>query len=69
MDNKEYDEEFYKMINSEDWDLGVDDVMTELPVGELLLPSPIPGVWLKLYLGFNIENPGFNIEEPGEYYG
>lgn len=53
------------MINSEDWNLDSDDIVftiPEIPVGEVLLPSPIPGLWFRLYLGFNIE-------EPGEYYG
>ena len=58
------------MINLEDWNLDSDDIdsddivftIPEIPVGEVLLPSPIPGLWFRLYLGFNIE-------EPGEYYG
>lgn len=65
MDSQQVDKKFYEMINSEDWNLDSDDAVytiPELPVGEVILPSPIPGLWFRLYLGFNIE-------EPGEFYG
>jgi len=59
---------FYDIINQEDWDDVVpnnDPVIyrdfisqQDVPLGNMILPTPIPGVWISISLGFEIENPG-----------
>ena len=46
MDN--IDEKFYDIINGEDW--GEDSAIDVSPgiYGSLMVPSPIPGVWLNI---------------------
>ena len=29
----------------------------DIPLGNMFLPTPIPGVWINILLGFEIENP------------
>lgn len=61
---------FYDIINQEDWDIELEDVdpniqnlhknfitQSDVPFGQMFLPTPLPGVWLSLLLGFDIENP------------
>ena len=58
---------FYDIINQEDWNLIEDNIdptiqteyisQTDVPLGNMFLPTPIPGVWISLSLGFEIENP------------
>jgi hypothetical protein len=30
---------------------------TNLPIGDIIFPTPIPGIWINLNLGFEIERP------------
>ena len=58
---------FYDIINQEDWNITLEDVdpviqrdlisQADVPLGNMFLPTPIPGVWISLSLGFEIENP------------
>ena len=61
---------FYDIINQEDWDITLEDVdpniqnlhknfitQSDVPLGQMFLPTPLPGVWISLFLGFDIENP------------
>ena len=61
---------FYDIINQEDWDIALEDVdpniqnlhknfitQSDVPLGQMFLPTPLPGVWLNIFLGFEIENP------------
>jgi len=60
---------FFDIINQEDWDdVPVDDndpiiqreyiSQYDVPLGNMILPTPIPGVWISINLGFEVENPG-----------
>ena len=58
--------EFFDIINQEDWSEDVftgleEDVTffpnTNLPIGDIVFPTPIPGIWINLNLGFEIERP------------
>ena len=58
---------FYDIINQEDWNITLEDVdpviqrdfisQADVPLGNMFLPTPIPGVWISLAIGFEIENP------------
>ena len=61
---------FYDIINQEDWDIALEDVdpniqnlhknfitQSDVPLGQMFLPTPLPGLWLSIFLGFDIENP------------
>lgn len=63
--------EFYNIINQEDWDeIDVDDDPTirtdilgaeppgDFPIGTYIMPTPIPGVWISISLGLDIQDPG-----------
>ena len=59
---------FYDIINQEDWDLeSIEDIQDEpvilrqyifigdLPENSYIVPTQIPGVWLNINLGFDVE--------------
>ncbi len=58
---------FYDIINQEDWgdlDLSYDPTIRteiisqgEVPLGSVMIPTPIPGIWISLDIGFDIEGP------------
>ena len=62
---------FYDIINQEDWDeisveedptirtdnIGI-EVPGDFPIGQYIMPTPIPGVWISIALGLDIEDPG-----------
>jgi len=59
-------QQFFDIINQEDWDLDEIELPTiqrdmmsgnDIPLGNMFLPTPIPGVWINILLGFEIENP------------
>ena len=58
---QELKKQFYDIINAEDWD---DTGYTERPqeqisdvaLGDIMIPTPIPGVWIHVNLGFEIED-------------
>ena len=62
MDNKqELQKKFYDIINAEDWeDTGFPERAQreegDVPLGNIFIPTPIPGVWLNVNLGFEIED-------------
>lgn len=55
----------YDIINQENWDetdFNFDPTIRteiisqqEVPLGNVMLPTPIPGIWISLDIGFNIE--------------
>tara|TARA_B100000530_G_scaffold336447_1_gene291172 strand:- start:668 stop:874 length:207 start_codon:yes stop_codon:yes gene_type:complete len=57
--------EFFDIINQEDWDIEIleeENNMNmfdnpDIPLGDIAFPTPLPGVWINLSLGFNIERP------------
>jgi hypothetical protein len=64
---------FYDIVNQEDWDFSVDSedptIKTHIladseqfsgdyPIGTFIVPTPIPGVYIHLSLGFDIDEPG-----------
>ena len=66
MDNlNNTDSQFYDMINQEDWSEEVYEDMNnidtfligDVPVGNILLPTPFPGLYLNFIIGFNIQPP------------
>ena len=67
MREPEINAKFFDMINQEDWDdleLEDDPVIyrdlfsqSDIPLGNMILPTPIPGVWISINLGFEIEGP------------
>jgi|TARA_R100001443_G_C3311301_1_gene167803 hypothetical protein len=58
---QELKKKFYDIINAEDWD---EQEMPErpaihdgdVPLGDIMIPTPIPGVWIHVNLGFEIED-------------
>lgn len=58
---------FFNIINNEDWDIPeiesdstmVRDlfVQGDVPLGAFILPTPLPGVWFSISMGFEIEEP------------
>ena len=58
-------QQFYDIINQENWDetdFNFDPTIRteiisqqEVPLGNVMLPTPIPGIWISLDIGFNIE--------------
>lgn len=54
--------EFFDIINQEDWDIDITEEEIQpfdgiLPLGDIVFPTPIPGIWINLNLGFEIERP------------
>ena len=60
-------EKFFNIINQENWELPEfeDDPIIDrtflsqfnMPLGNMFLPTPIPGVWISIDIGFEMENP------------
>ena len=58
---------FYDIINQEDWgdlDLNYDPTIRteiisqgEVPLGSVMIHTPIPGIWISLDIGFDLEGP------------
>ncbi len=64
MEESIVNQKFYDIINGEDWDnIEVEDtvISTELiadedvPITHFIVPTPIPGVYINLKLGFNVD--------------
>tara|TARA_B100001778_G_C18596254_1_gene634864 strand:+ start:448 stop:660 length:213 start_codon:yes stop_codon:yes gene_type:complete len=65
MEENIINQKFYDIINQENWDetdFNFDptirtDIISqqEVPLGNVMLPTPIPGIWISLDIGFNIE--------------
>ena len=65
MEENIINQKFYDIINQENWDetdLNFDPTIRteiisqqEVPLGNVMLPTPIPGIWISLDIGFNIE--------------
>jgi hypothetical protein len=63
----EVNAKFFNIINSEDWDIPEVDtdptivrdlfLQGDIPLGAFVLPTPLPGVWFSISMGFEIENP------------
>ena len=59
---------FYDIINQEDISVEEDptirtdilgiEVPGDFPIGQYIMPTPIPGVWISIALGLDIEDPG-----------
>jgi|TARA_B000000609_G_C23849134_1_gene176991 hypothetical protein len=68
MPESEVNAKFFDMINQEDWgepDYEQDDptiyrdliAQGDVPIGNMIFPTPIPGVWISISMGFEIEGP------------
>jgi len=68
MPESEVNAKFFDMINQEDWgepDYEQDDptiyrdliAQCDVPIGNMIFPTPIPGVWISISMGFEIEGP------------
>ena len=68
MDEEIINKIFYDIINKEDWsdavDVDIDDTpilirdlfaSKEVRIGDYILPTPIPGLWININLSFDIE--------------
>tara|TARA_B100000965_G_scaffold391565_1_gene399752 strand:+ start:3237 stop:3449 length:213 start_codon:yes stop_codon:yes gene_type:complete len=65
MEENIINQKFYDIINQENWDetdFNFDPTIRteiisqqEVPLGNVMLPTPIPGIWISLDIGFNIE--------------
>lgn len=60
---QELKKQFYDIVNGEDWDdMGFPERPQtqvqegDVPLGDILIPTPIPGVWIHLNLSFEIED-------------
>ena len=58
---QELQKQFYDIINAEDWeDMGFPErpqtQQGDVPLGNILIPTPIPGVWINVNLCFEIED-------------
>lgn len=61
-----YNQKFYEIVNQEDWEIDVDVdeepiivrqfiFIGDLPENSYIVPTQIPGVWLNINLGFDVE--------------
>ncbi len=61
-----YNQKFYDIVNQEDWEIDVDVdeepiivrqfiFIGDLPENSYIVPTQIPGVWLNINLGFDVE--------------
>ena len=65
------DTKFWDIINSEDWDENINDDFPkrgkfdvgDVPFANMLLPTPIPGVWINFSMGFDLHSPDDDDEE------
>ena len=58
-------QKFYDIINQEDWEDILPDIDTKIntelfsnndvPLGEVLIPTPIPGLYINLKISFDID--------------
>jgi|TARA_B100000900_G_scaffold395911_1_gene394733 hypothetical protein len=65
MPNNDINAKFFDIINQEDWDESeINDetpiyreltAQGDVPLAMTILPTPIPGVWISISLGFEIE--------------
>ena len=58
---QELKKQFYDIINAEDWDdTGYperpQETNADIILGDIMIPTPIPGVWIHVNLGFEIED-------------
>ena len=58
---QELKKQFYDIINAEDWDdTGYPErpqqQISDVALGDIMIPTPIPGVWIHVNLGFEIED-------------
>jgi len=66
-------QEFYNIVNNEDWDelsteeldptietmlVADGDMPGDFPVGQVVVLTPITGVWIRLNIGLDVEEPG-----------
>lgn len=56
---------FWDIINQEDWDESLNDIPIrddeysgDVHIASMLLPTPMPGVWINFTLGFEVHKPG-----------
>ena len=66
MPESEINAKFFDIINQEDWgEVDYDDPIIyrdlmslgDIPIGNMIVPTPIPGVWINISLGFELEGP------------
>ena len=64
MEENIINQKFYDIINGEDWDeveledtIITTDLISEqdVPITDFIVPTPIPGVYINIKLGFNVD--------------
>jgi len=64
MEESIINQKFYDIINGEDWDdveledtIITTDLISEqdVPITHFIVPTPIPGVYINIKLGFNVD--------------
>ncbi len=64
MEESIVNQKFYDIINGEDWDdVEVEDTIIstdligdeDVPITHFIVPTPIPGVYINIKLGFNVD--------------
>jgi len=70
-------EKFFNIINAEDWDIPeIDSSPTiirdlfstgDVPLGAYILPTPLPGVWFNISMGFELENPEWDDDKDARW--
>jgi hypothetical protein len=69
MPESEINAKFFDIINQEDWGkveydepIIYRDILSlgDVPIGNMIVPTPIPGVWINISLGFELEGPEDN---------
>ena len=64
MEESIINQKFYDIINGEDWDdveledtIITADLISEedVPITHFIVPTPIPGVYINIKLGFNVD--------------
>lgn len=64
MEENIINQKFYDIINGEDWnEVEIEDTIIttdliseqDIPITHFIAPTPIPGVYINIKLGFNVE--------------
>jgi hypothetical protein len=64
MEESIVNQKFYDIINGEDWDeVELEDTIIstdlvgeeDVPITHFIVPTPIPGVYINIKLGFNVD--------------
>jgi hypothetical protein len=58
---QELKKKFYDIVNSEDWDFDANYTpeMDDINVGQVIYPTPIPGLFITFIVDLNMDEGGF----------